>query len=185
MTKKGPTSVASKKGGVGTKKGSQASSPSRSPARSPKGGKNSPGRKSEVSFNAKVTTDMGQTGMGETGMTDKALKYILVPDKYSMGDVNLLDQESRGRNNTENLSFFLLLMTVIMLSAAMCMYLTYSFTESLARAVFIMLIFGTLWDLLFFRMLIIFITTMYLFVKGRKIGYRKMEYNERENNMRE
>ena len=95
----------------------------------------------------------------------------MVPDKYSLGDTGLLNNEAYGRANLGYLAFFFLLVIFLFLCTALCCYLMYSMSLQTAGALFVMILFGWFLDLAVFRNLVVLLVSYYHYRRAKKLGF--------------
>jgi len=73
-----------------------------------------------------------QVGIEGVEDADPDTKYIYIEDKDAIGDEDLLNNEANKGDNNSNVTTFMVLFIIIAVAAAVCCYLNYNFSKTLA-----------------------------------------------------
>ena len=73
-----------------------------------------------------------QVGIEGCDEADENEKYIFIEDKHAIGDTELLENEANKGENRSNVTSFIILFVIIAVASAVCCYLNYTFSKTLA-----------------------------------------------------
>jgi hypothetical protein len=90
--------------------------------------------------------------------------------------MELLYNEAEKGENKSNLITFVVLFIIIALSAVICCYLNYTFTELLAEYVFYMFVGSLFGDILVCRPALLMLFALLRFFNAKRLGYKKEDF---------
>jgi hypothetical protein len=102
-------------------------------------------------------------------------KILFIEDKHHIGDLDLLNNEANKGENSSNVITFTVMFLVICISAVVCCYLNYTFTSILSKNVFYMFLIAFVGDLLGFRVVLLFLYSLFKFLIYCCMGYKRLK----------
>lgn len=102
-------------------------------------------------------------------------KILFIEDKHHIGDLDLLNNEAGKGENKSNVLTFTVMFAIICISTVVCCYLNYTFSATLSKNVFYMFLIAFVADLLGFRVVLLFLYSLFKFLIYCCIGYKRLK----------